>query len=136
MDSVRKSLARKFLFSRFIVPVLIVDTCSVGDRRVRQRCAQRISSPVPCRKRRLYSSKVFGVNLSSYPGPRVSSDFFKPVHPHGELDDLPGIIFLFPVLGEIFLLPIVLAGVIEGFGALFQKIFFPISQKIGKKAVF
>ena len=54
----------------------------------------------------------------------------------GELADLSGVIFLFPVLGEIFLLPIVLASVVEGFGALFQKIFFPISQKIGKKAVF
>ena len=62
--------------------------------------------------------------------------FFKPVHLHGGLADLSGVIFLFPVPGEIFLLPIVLAGVIEGFGALFQKIFFPISQKIGKKAVF
>ena len=29
MDSVDESLARKFLFSRFIVPVLIVDTCPV-----------------------------------------------------------------------------------------------------------
>ena len=29
MDSVGKSLARKFLFGRFIVPVLIVDTCPV-----------------------------------------------------------------------------------------------------------
>ena len=29
MDSVEKSLARKFLFGRFIVPVLIVDTCPV-----------------------------------------------------------------------------------------------------------
>ena len=41
--------------------------------------------------------------------------FFKPVHLHGELADLSGVIFLFPVLGEVFLLPIVLAGVIEGF---------------------
>ena len=39
--------------------------------------------------------------------------FFKPVHLHGELADLSGVIFLFPVLGEIFLLPIILAGVIE-----------------------
>ena len=29
MDSVDKSPARKLLFSRFIVPVLIVDTCPV-----------------------------------------------------------------------------------------------------------
>ena len=29
MDSVDERLARRFLFSRFIVPVLIVDTCPV-----------------------------------------------------------------------------------------------------------
>ena len=75
MDSVDKSLARKFLFSRFVVPVLIVDTCPVETEEYGSG-AQRVSSPVPCRKRRLYSSKGFGVNLSSYPGPRVSSDFF------------------------------------------------------------
>ena len=62
--------------------------------------------------------------------------FFKPVHLHGELANLFGVVFLFPVLSEIFLFPVVLAGIVKGFGTLFQKILFPVPQKIRKKAVF
>jgi len=69
-------------------------------------------------------------------GPSISSDFFQPVHLHGELADLLCVsFFLFALLGELSL-KVLLPRVVKDHRRFLKELLLPVSKEVRLNAIF